>query len=288
MVWQAVIDDSGNEPTQHAYILGGFIGRYEAWSELTAAWQAELDAAPPIGTFKYTQARALKGPWTDFSEDERDARLLRFASLAKTHASFFIHAGIKHAHFQNLIQPVPVPERTLIHDHPYLLLIGRIAALITQIATFENLEGPVDCIADVQNGFEQEAFDWWNSWRAVLLNEKTGERVLGDLNFKTEQEFLPLQAADLAAGASRHFEMTGNNTAEFQKICELPWLDAHYKGEEARSMGLRMLRKASEVAANNPGLELQAYEATTAARLRRKNRQLKARAAKAAKDESSA
>ncbi len=104
MVWQAVIDDSGNEPKQHTYILGGFIAPYERWAEFTAAWQTELDAEPPVGVFKFTQARAFKGPFTDWTDDDRNARVMRFAQIARDHASYFISAGIRHQHFEHLIK----------------------------------------------------------------------------------------------------------------------------------------------------------------------------------------
>ncbi len=180
---------------------------------------------------------------------------------------------------------MPVFERSLLHDHPYILLLGRVAGAIAQVYDIAEFDEPVDCIVDEQSGFEQEAFDMWRSWREGLRSERTGKQILGELNYQREERFLPLQAADLAVGAIRHWEMKKENLPELQKISEVQHLDNNYGGEDLRSLGIRMLDRIGEISIANPHLPLQEFNAKTAARTRKKNREA---ARRRKKDEPSA
>ena len=53
---QAVVDDSGSEPTKPHFILAGFVAPAANWAALADEWQAGLDETPKLEYFKMTEA----------------------------------------------------------------------------------------------------------------------------------------------------------------------------------------------------------------------------------------
>ena len=76
MVLQAYVDDSGNSPDSHAFVLAGFVAPSEAWAKFCDDWQRVLDRPPGVAYFKAAQAFSLndefhkKKGWTRKLRDD--------------------------------------------------------------------------------------------------------------------------------------------------------------------------------------------------------------------------
>jgi Protein of unknown function (DUF3800) len=277
MVWRAFIDDSGNEPNAEVYVLGGFIAPYERWAAFSDEWQAELERDPTIEYFKFTQARALKGEFDDrkgWTPTLRDSRVQRLAQIAQNHALYHLTAAMRHEHFSDIVLRVPAPTRSLVTDHPYHSLFGRAAGAVALIALNTEILEPVDCIFDLQQGFETEAFSLWRKWQAELLHPN-GTPLLGTLNFENEQDFVPLQAADMLAGSARHYQMTGEILPEFQTLLGVPGFQNDWKGQEVKDRAIEMLLMAECAVTRDPRLPLIEFNKQTARRQRKNARKKK-------------
>jgi hypothetical protein len=59
MVLQAYIDDSGNDPSQYAFILAGFVAPAETWAAFCDEWQTLLDRPPGAAYLNTAHAYSL-------------------------------------------------------------------------------------------------------------------------------------------------------------------------------------------------------------------------------------
>ena len=90
MVFQAFIDDSGNEPQSQIFVLAGFISTHKKWAEFSDEWQAELNKEPKLDYFKMHEAATLLGQFSKdrgWSESLRDNRVMSFVGTARKYAT---------------------------------------------------------------------------------------------------------------------------------------------------------------------------------------------------------
>jgi hypothetical protein len=59
MVLQAYVDDSGNSPNSHAFVLAGFAAPWGAWAKFCDDWQTVLNRPPGAAYFKAAEAFSL-------------------------------------------------------------------------------------------------------------------------------------------------------------------------------------------------------------------------------------
>jgi hypothetical protein len=86
-VLQAWFDESGKTASDEnlAYILAGFVARKRNWQTFTDEWQKELDRRPQLPFVHAKEAHSLKGPFSGWSKEGRDKRLLKFADIVVSH-----------------------------------------------------------------------------------------------------------------------------------------------------------------------------------------------------------
>lgn len=276
MIFQAVIDDSGNEPNQKVYVLGGFLARADHWAAFTDQWHAQLlrpDPAP-LDFYKFTQARALKGQFSEKRGWTTDIRDERSQALAKVVANFAFRrfeVSLKHEHFERYVRSVPVFERQLISDHPYLFMAGHVISSVATLAILDGIEDQIDFIFDEQTGHSEELFRFWPSWKRH--DSPWGRPNIGRLIFDDETKFLPLQAADMWAGCVRHGLMTNVALPETNILgLGVPGLSEHMDEKDLRDFGARLLSEAERRSAAEPHRALEEFDAETAARTRKLNR----------------
>ncbi len=273
MIFQAVIDDSGNEPNQQVYVLGGFLARADAWAAFADQWHAQLltpDPAP-LGFYKFTQSRALKGQFSDWTEDARNTRVQALAKVVSNFALRRFEVSLRHEHFNQYVRSVPVFERQLLSDHPYLFMAGHVISTVATLAILDGIEDPIDFIFDEQTGFKDELFRFWPSWK--VQDSPWGRPNIGRLIFDDETKFLPLQAADMWAGAIRHGLMTNVALPETNIIgLSVPGLSEHMSEKDLREFGARLLAETERRSAADPHRSLEEFDAERAARTRKRNR----------------
>lgn len=281
MVWQAFADDSGNNNQQRVYTLSGFMAPAEDWARFSDAWQAQLDrtdCGPALEYFKFGESRRLREQFNEtrgWTAALRDARVADLARTVTDHAKHLINAKIQHDHFDKLIKIVPVFQRSLSVDHPYILLVGGLVQAIGLIHEAAGLTEPIECIFDHQQGFETETHEIWREWRSSVRNRINGSQILGELHFRDDKEqgFLPLQAADMLAGAARHFHLTEERLPELETLLTLPGHSREYSGDEIRNLALSMTEEVFNIWDANPTYpHPREYDKSRARALRRKTR----------------
>ena len=276
MVLQAVIDDSGNEPNQKLYVLGGFLSTQERWAAFSDEWQAVLDrpTPTPLEFYKFTQSRALKKQFSDkrgWTDQHRNERVEALARVAVKHAMRRFEVSMRHKDF-DLVRAVPVFERKQLSDHPYGFLALHVVATVATIAVVSGLTDPIDFIFDSQGGFEAELQGLWRAhegeWRSPM-----GTAHIGKVFFHDEQRFRPLQAADMWAGCVRHGMTTNIALPETNIIgLGLSGVSEHMDREAVRRFALRLLSEAERRSAAEPHYPLESFDPEKHKRKRKLNR----------------
>jgi hypothetical protein len=202
---QAIIDDSGSEPQSRVFVLGGFAASAADWARFAIEWQAVLDLPPKLDYFKMAEAANFRGQFSakhGWTEAKRDKRLRECSQVILNHARIRIQTGTRNDHFEKYIKSLPVPERKLSIDTPYVLLFSQVILAMATFGDQLGIKEPCDFIFDEQKGFSKEALESWITIKTLLAASKRsdlGKFIGSPPIFRDDKHFLPLQAADFYA-----------------------------------------------------------------------------------------
>ncbi len=270
---RAFFDDSGNEPQQHVYVLAGLLAKYDHWAEFADKWQAVLDETPKLEFYKFGESRRLKGQFEGWTEDARNERVHKLATLIADHALCGVYSATEHKLFEHYMRSVPVPDRKLTSDHPYPTLVAHATGAVGALASTNKWRDRIDFIFDTQQGFEPEIQNMWRGFRVDWRNGE-GSPNLGHVTFEDDTEFLPLQACDMLAGCVRHAIMKQEILPEFQVIRKKVLLQESLLDEqELRLTRLMLLGSLGTFQRENPTTPLYSFDPETASRSRKRARQ---------------
>ena len=174
-------------------MASGWVARPECWDSFSKKWKLALDADPKISYFKLNDALGLKGPFAGWTEKDRDAKLIALMELLPHDGTVFGTGCYLHRDdFEKAKQYI----RRKIYREPYYFCIA--TAMIFSAAGENQIIGvdKIDFILDHSNAAERMRRLFYEHIKPTFA--KLGECITLD-----DKETLPLQAADLSAGAIR-------------------------------------------------------------------------------------
>jgi len=272
MILQAFIDDSGSEPKSPIFVLAGFIASAEQWATFSNEWQKVLDLPPKLKYFKMSEANNLTGEfhrrngWTD---QKRDDRLVAFVRVIQKYAQIRLSVSVNHDLFEKYVGNLPATVRTLATDKPYNHLASNlIVAAAERLAKRSILTyGPVtpcDFIFDQQKGYADDFLLYWPGFKNIAnttaseLKDFIGSTPI----FRNDQDFLPLQAADLYAWQVRNNYIQNNQvnnqtiiflpSLALNLLLSLPSIERHIDEQELANDRDRLISLANTITKNNP------------------------------------
>ncbi|MBT9447024.1 MAG: DUF3800 domain-containing protein [Hyphomonadaceae bacterium] len=268
VILQFFADDSGNAPNQDTMALGGLVAPAAKWVEFTMGWEALLKGTPSAEYFKFSQAYRMRGEFDErggWSEEERNSRVERMSQLVADTATAWCFVTMRHEDFETYLRNQPVPFRSFLSDHPYLLMFGRLMAALAVRLSAERLSDPCQVYMDTQHG--QDAFVRTLLWPSIIqtLVETPPTLIPADAikpkfsdapRFESDREFLPLQAADLIAGATRMGAMEGSIPAYMAPILKIPRNGFEMSSDDVRVMGERLRLTIEEAKRAFPDMPL--------------------------------
>ena len=78
----AYVDDSGSDPSQPLYVLGGLMLPEDTWQIFSVDWKHVLRSEPSIDYFKASEVWDKdKGPFKEFTTKQRSAKVDALADL---------------------------------------------------------------------------------------------------------------------------------------------------------------------------------------------------------------
>jgi len=193
----AYVDDSGSEPSQPVYVLGGLILPDTTWSIFSADWDHVLQSSPAIDYFKASEVwDREKGQFANFTTQERIDKVNSFADVVFEYKPLAIACRLEWPIFEKFRAAYPLIEEL---NDPYVFLffacITRMVILAQDVPKF----GKVNFVFDDQNKIGRNVQLWYQIFYA-----RCTERVRALLSpnlpvFEDEKLTLPLQGADMFA-----------------------------------------------------------------------------------------
>ena len=199
MPLQAVIDESGVEGTDPVFVFAGFLGQAERWAEFSDEWQVWAEARPAIRYLKMNEAAKLKGEFRHWSSRARDAKLEGFIEIIRRFPEKAIYATLDTV----ALRARPDFTENLVGSGYHGMFFSVLAGVCYEILEAKTFPvGPFEIIFDEHLIFGPRIRLWYPLIRTNLIEKYDAElaKVLpAHPIFKDDQEFRPLQAADVIA-----------------------------------------------------------------------------------------
>jgi hypothetical protein len=264
---QAFIDDSGSEPQSPIFILAGFVTSADRWAAFSKEWQAALDEKPILEYFKMSEAARLKEQFDEkrgWNETKRDDQLITLTRIINKYAEARIHASMRNDNFEKYVKSLPVPQRKLGTDSPYIMVFMQIILAMAVAGDRVGVKDPCDFIFDEQGSFSKEALEWWPIFKELVKNSTKSDLsrfVESPPIFRDDKQFLPLQAADLYAWHLRQNHVQNQillvpASRVLRQFDQMPMIGRNYGEIEMKRLREHLLKVGEKFSAENPNVPL--------------------------------
>ena len=197
---QVYVDDSGSPGDGQHFVLASLISHSDNWHSFSTEWAAALNEWPHIKSFKMKEAAGLNGQFYRFSKEQRDQKLRRLARIINQHVKTMTYSMIDmHAHSMTWSRlPKPMNE---VYFWPYQNSILASCFTLWDAGLREKFE----VIFDDQVIFGPRARNWYPAIKVICeYREPDAATILpSEPIFGRDEDFLPIQAADLFAWCLR-------------------------------------------------------------------------------------
>jgi hypothetical protein len=199
---QAFVDDSGGRGHSRYFVLAGLISDAERWAEFSDEWDACLKDRPAIRRFKMKDAAGCSGEFRPFKPSERDDKLRQFCRIINRYPRLLTYTIIDLASHAETWAKIKFGESKDPYFWPFQNTIMNAALSLWDYGLRERFE----IIFDEQLIFGLRAKMWYPGILEIMrIREPDAATIMPiDPLFRTDDEFLPLQAADLFAWLLRN------------------------------------------------------------------------------------
>ena len=162
-----------------------------------------LVTSPGIRYFSHHEAKSLSGEFADWSEHDRDGKLLALAEVICEHKPLYgISTGLIMEKFRAEMSQSVIPKKTLrtiahITD-PYQFAFFEIVCRVLQVQVERGIEERVDFVFD-EHGLLEECIELYRELKNQHLEERQ-KAIAGTVSSGNDRAIPALQAADLLAG----------------------------------------------------------------------------------------
>ncbi len=209
---QAFVDASGKgDPS--VLVIAGYVARADEWAKFSEAWKTKLDLAR-LRRFKMnemTRARRLEIAGFFYRTiEEHDIPAAISCAYDTAGLVRFVDQFISHS---------PGAANLDLLKNPYLYAARQIIENLALAQEKMGLQGPIDFIFDNEAEKARLAPHW--DWFRASLKPEVRRLVGNDPIFRDDEEFMPLQAADLWAWWVRKWFKDGNRNGVAK--LDFPW-----------------------------------------------------------------
>jgi len=192
------VDDSGSGGDSPYFVLAGYSAAMEDWLLFTEAWQRVLDSHPRIAYFKMREAESLRDEFAGFSVPVRDKKLSKLISVIEQFKLFETSVFVPSSIFNSIVTAnMPIEVR-----NPYLLAFVCMVGLTPFLDQIMGVESKVDFVFDSD---ERNELTGRGYFKTLMRKIPQVNNALGEIDYRDDKQFNPLQAADLIAWQNRRF-----------------------------------------------------------------------------------
>jgi hypothetical protein len=203
----AFIDDSASDIGSRRLFLVGYIHGAEGWISFSAAWRDALARPPSLQYFKMAEAQSLRGQFRQWTQADRNRKLLSLAKVIQDHDPWAVHCSVSRDDYARILAPVaPYPLK-----NPYSMCFWGVIQTAAAYHRELGIEGtpPVDFVFDQQGGLGDDAalwYDWMKQQQEPEIRDLLGDRPI----FCDDRHVVALQAADMLAWHVRRADEGGD------------------------------------------------------------------------------
>ena len=197
---QAFVDDSGGKGATRHFVLAALAGNSENWMQFSDEWRACLTSYPTIKSFKMREAASCSGQFRGMTTKQRDDKLRSLAKIVNRHARLVTCTVIDldaHAETWALASK---PQRD-----PYFFAFHNSIAAICFSLWDKGWRERFEIVFDEDMIFGPRARLWYPVIKAIIKHREPDASAILPVDplFRSDDEFLPIQAADLFAWVIR-------------------------------------------------------------------------------------
>ncbi len=180
---------------QDIYLIAAYVHMADRWMSFADEWNDRCkNHDPKITFFHAVEAEEGSGQFTGIRREFRNLKVRELAAIIQKWIPGSIHCWLNKrdydAHYRGKVSKE--------YDDPYLVLFYWIINLMAMGNVHFNVAKPVDFIFDEKKGHEKRALNWY--FKIQELASEGMQQLLGNTPlFRTDQEVVPLQAADMLA-----------------------------------------------------------------------------------------
>jgi hypothetical protein len=244
------LDESGNDGSSRAFLLGGFAFSNEALGPFDEEWRNILATEPAIQYFKHGEAKGRSGQFEAWMPEAIERKLFTLADVIAKHAQFGMVSIFPHALYQYVtsgsIVPVRTMQRVMNGFDPYSLCAHDVMSSIIRMAIESGETGLIDFTFDAGQISLEDCVRIYETIKPMLPFEYR-ERM-GEVRSEDDRTVTGLQAADPLVGQILVNSRTGKPDAPFQRLIGAGLTIAMHKIEYEHLTGfLRMLQQLNVV-----------------------------------------
>ena len=212
---QAFVDDSGAKGQEGVLVLAGLIGRSEDWAEFADKWRSVLNLPPAIPSLHMSDAAHFEGAFKNCPRDVRDQRVHLLASIVNDYQFTAIHCSVEIAAYAEVIAASRRAGRwkdkrtrlaKVLKEPYYIAFLGMVMAVCYELLE-QGINERFEIIFDQHKVLGPRVRSWYPAIVAGMEPEAQAIMPI-DPVFRDDEEFVPLQAADLLAWLVRR-ELSG-------------------------------------------------------------------------------
>lgn len=240
MPYQVCVDESGGRGQGQHFVMAGVMAYADKWAAFSEEWSTRLASSPSVRYFKMKEAAGLSGEFHRFTKDERDEKLKSLARIINKYVDAAIYIAVDVQGFSQTFAKAAV-------DYPLAEMYFHAFHIMTMGACFDlwetGLRERFEIIFDEHDLHGDETKRFYPIVRSILTQTDPEACTILPVDpiFRDDEEFLPLQAADLYAwcfrkggdGSSDQLhpfawllpELTSVSLSKFCQVLDTPRMD---------------------------------------------------------------
>ncbi len=196
---QVFVDDSGGKGQGPVLVFAGLISEAERWAAFSEEWKQCLETPPAIAYFKMSEAAGRRHQFQGWSVAKRNAKLLELARICNRLVEAVVHCGVD---IQGLEEALATPHAEKPLNEPYFWVFQNIIHSVGYDLLNRGLKEEFEIIFDEHVIFAPRVKWYYPVFRHFAEPELQPILPVEPL-FRSDKQFLPLQAADLFAWCFR-------------------------------------------------------------------------------------
>ena len=202
------------------FLMAAWVSDVDTWEAFTEAWQDTLDSAPTIKYFKHSEAMAAIENFAHWERPAIDDKMSRLVDVICAHEMSGLVAGARVSTYTEAFRSDILGEKqvksVLKLTHPYHTCFFSIPKGIIQFQKERGVDAKVDFVFDRQDGMFLECKILFEEMMKILPEEIL--RNIGTIIDQSDEDVLPLQAADLLAGQMRQEIISGHRDKHVERM----------------------------------------------------------------------